>query len=185
SAATVAIPTVNAKGLTTAMTTATIAAPLASATGMLGVSQGGTGLTSAGSNGQVLTTVAGVPAWATASVPGSVLVGSLQVFFDCTHVVGTCTIPSSAAFTNPRVDFVGSPQFGVGNAAIATVTFSSGVTLSGVDSFNDLSVKTTNSAPIITWPTSGLRTLDLKNVFITASAAAPFITVTGSGSTFN
>ena len=211
SASTVAIPTVNAKGLTTAMTTATIAAPLASATGMLGVSQGGTGLTSAGSNGQVLTTVTGVPAWATASVPGSVLVwspsgtasnnvftswsslvsaasaivGPIQVFFDCTHVAGTCTIPSSAAFTNPRVDFVGSPQFGVGNAAIATVTFSSGVTLSGVDSFNDLSVKTTNSAPIITWPTSGLRTLDLKNVFITASAAAPFITVTGSGSTFN
>src|ERR1019366_7114739 len=187
------------------------AAPLASATRVLAVVNGGTRLTTAGSNGQVLTTVSGVPAWAMASVPGTLLVysplgvasnnvfttwsallsaassitGPIQVFFDCSHASGTCTITTSTAFTNPRVDFLGSPQFGAGNVPVATVTFSSGVTLSGVDSFNDLVVKTTDPAPIITWSTSGVRTLDLKDVTITASASAPFISVTGSGSNFH
>jgi hypothetical protein len=90
--------TTNAKGLITAVTTNTVAAPLGSATGTLTVSHGGTGLTTLAANGVLI--------GEGTSVPNSVVLGNAQLLVGQTAadpqaktLGGDATLSNTAALT--------------------------------------------------------------------------------------
>ncbi len=77
--------------------------PTSSITGVFGVSQGGTGLSSVGTNGQVLTVVGGVPAWANAAGSGWSLTGNAGTV-DGTNFIGTTDdVPFTIRRNNAQV----------------------------------------------------------------------------------
>jgi hypothetical protein len=203
--ASVPVVTVNGKGLVTLVTTTPVTASLASATGVLPVANGGTGLSAAGSNGQVLTTVGGSPAWANISAPGTTLVfqpggtavgnvfttwsslftaagnvvGPLTVYFDGSLNGSAATIPSGAwNFTNSYVRFQGptSPF-----SAITTVTAATGATISGVNEYTNLFVVNASTSPVTTFSGSAIAVVRFFSSTVDASSSAPFFSVSGTG----
>jgi collagen type VII alpha len=116
--------------------------------------------------------------WAQLVNAASTVPGPITVFFDGSHSAGAATIPSGTwAFTNQYVEFSGASNAGVAPGAAVTVTCANGAVLSGVNKISRMAFASVSSSPVFTNPAVSL---ELSGVQMTASAAAPLISITGT-----